>query len=54
MKEALSYFPFVGLIGTALILFMSVFAVLVLWTYRKGVDYNKISQLPIEGGNHDN
>lgn len=53
MKDALSHFPFVELIGAGLILFMSIFALIIFWTYRNGSEYDRLSQLPIEGGNHD-
>ena len=54
MNQALVFFPFVGLIGTALILFLSTFVLIVIWTYRKNSKerYLTISQLPIEGESH--
>ncbi len=54
MKEALSLFPFVELIGAALILFLLLFVALLIWTFRRGSKeiYDNAQQLPMDGENY--
>jgi hypothetical protein len=53
-SEALINFPLITLTIIAMVLFLSVFVVAVVWTFRKDSKklYSKIEALPLEGGHN--
>lgn len=54
-SELLSHFPYIGLICTSMLLFLSVFLGVLVWTFRKNAvsKYQRMECLPLEGGDHE-
>lgn len=50
MREAFVYVPFLNLAIIGQLMFLSIFVGVLFWVFRKGADYSKLAQMPLDEG----